>query len=175
MTRNDSLYVQREDEVTGPKPVADRASPHDRMTANKQDVSCEDRPVSRDIDHRIAEGMRWTDFQQMHLFASDVQVQFPLKSDGWRRDSNALKIESAKTVHQEFAKLPHLRRCFQKHGKLTWRDFRHHLLSGARRSDNLSLGYQLISIAMIAVSMRVHDMPIRAAAGAASRMAANIS
>src|SRR5260221_7833396 len=59
---DDGLHVQREDEVAGPNPVAGGPGPHDRVTANEEDIAGEDDPVSGDMDQCVTERVGRADF-----------------------------------------------------------------------------------------------------------------
>src|SRR5438552_18425430 len=73
MSRHNCVHIHRENAIAGPQPVAGWPGPDDGMATNKQDIGCEDDPVSRYVDQGVAKCVSRPDLYKMDILAAYFQ------------------------------------------------------------------------------------------------------
>jgi hypothetical protein len=90
---NNCLHIQRQDALTRSQPVAAWPGPHDGMTADEQDISCEDDLLTRDVDQRVTASMCRPHLDEMDHLVPHRESQFALERFLGQRQRDVVKIE----------------------------------------------------------------------------------
>ena len=160
--------AEGEDPVARAEPVGERAGPDDRCGADEQDVAGEHDARVRDVDDRVAVGVRGSDLDQVDGPVADREVEPALERRAGRAQLDALEgegPEDAADVGGELGTevvgvLEHVHE-LRRRGLELGGGARRRVDLGARREE-------LVAEAVVAVAVRVHRRVDRAALGDAA-------
>src|SRR5271156_6300393 len=104
MARDDGLEVEVDHQLAGLDPIADRASPDNRMTLDEENIAGEDHAVLRDVGEHVATRMGRADFAQADRFVADAAFERTLEGESRHRDVDAAKVERREDFREEAAR-----------------------------------------------------------------------
>ena len=164
VTGNDDVGIECGNQVACGDPILERPRPHDRSTTDEQDVAGVDGLGLGTVHDCVALGVRGADLDQFNDASAHVDVEPAVKSARWRCEFDSRKVE---VTEERPEQVPDVAICSVQRGHHRGWNLAH-LVRSRTRGNDLGTIDELISVAVVAVGMRVDDRPDRRTTGDAT-------